>query len=210
MKSSARGSTGTEDAYEPFGFRDGVGQPEIEGVGQPQPGAKKSVIAAGEFILGYNDVDGNDQVAAKLVGASFRNLCANGTYMVFRKIEQDVDRFREEVGAFGARAGGEDVATRFIGRRLDGTSLAVQKAGVCRDPDDFDYADDPNGEKCPSRLTRAAQIHATRSPGAHRIIRRGIPYEDGDKQGTLFVCLNARIEVSSSFCKANGARRGTS
>ena len=208
MKSSACGSSGTEAAYEPFGFRDGVGQPEIEGVDQPQPGSKKSVIAAGEFILGYNDVDGNDQVAAELVGAPFRNLCANGTYMVFRKIEQDVDRFRKDVAAFGARAGGEDVATRFIGRRLDGTSLAVQEDGVCRDPDDFDYADDPNGQKCPfaSHARRANPRNA--ESRRHRIIRRGIPYEDGDKQGTLFVCLNARIDSQFEFLQSEWCKKG--
>jgi Dyp-type peroxidase family len=196
------------NAYEPFGFRDGIGQPEIEGVGDPQTEAKRGVIAAGEFILGYKDVDGNDQIAAKLVGASFRDLCANGTYMVFRKIEQDVDRFREEVAAFDARAGGEDVATRFIGRRRDGTSLAVQKAGACRDPDDFDYADDPNGEKCPfaSHVRRTNPRNAESS--RHRIIRRGIPYEDGDKQGTLFVCINARIESQFEFLLSEWCKKG--
>jgi Dyp-type peroxidase family len=195
-------------ACEPFGFRDGVGQPEIEGGGRPQPGSKKSVIAAGEFILGYGDVDGNDQIAAKLVGAPFRSLCANGTYMVFRKIEQDVDRFREDVAAFRTRAGAGDVATRFVGRRRDGTSLAVQKADACRDPDDFDYANDPNGEKCPfashARRTNPRNAESRR----HRIIRRGIPYENGGKKGMLFVCLNARIDAQFEFLQSEWCKKG--
>ena len=36
-------------------FSDGVGQPDIEGVGLPQPCSKKNVVAAGEFVLGYPD-----------------------------------------------------------------------------------------------------------------------------------------------------------
>ena len=199
---------GNGGSCEPFGFRDGIGQPQIEGVDNLQPEAKGGVIAAGEFILGCSDVDGNDQIAAELVGAPFRDLCANGTYMVFRKIEQNVDRFREDVAAFDKRAGGEDVATRFVGRRRDGTSLAVQEAGACRDPNDFDYADDPNGEMCPF----ASHVRRTNPRNAefrrHRIIRRGIPYKDGDKQGTLFVCLNARIDSQFEFLQSEWCKKG--
>ena len=196
------------NVYEPFGFRDGVGQPDIEGVSDHRRGSKKHVIAAGEFILGHCDVDGNDQIAEELVGAEFRDLCVNGTYMVFRKIEQKVDRFKKDVAAFDKLAGGEDIATRFVGRRRDGTSLAVQEAGADKDPDDFDYADDPNGEKCPfashARRTNPRNAESRR----HRIIRRGIPYCDGGSQGMLFVCLNARIDTQFEFLQSEWCKKG--
>lgn len=199
---------GDAGSSEPFGFRDGIGQPEIDGVGDPQTEARKGAIAAGEFILGYSDVDGNDQIAAELVGAPFRNLCENGTYMVFRKIEQDVDGFWTDAAAFDKRAGGGDVATRFVGRRRDGTSLAVQDADARKDPDDFNYAHDPKGEKCPfashTRRTNPRDAESRR----HRIIRRGIPYEDGKKQGMLFVCFNARIDTQFEFLQSEWCKKG--
>ena len=199
---------GKGGSYEPFKFRDGIGQPEIEGVCDLAPKAKKRAIAAGEFILGYNDVDGNDQIASDLVGASFRNLCKNGTYLVFRKIEQDVDRFCADVEALDKRAGGEDMAARLVGRRRDGASLAVQKAGAGEDLDNFDYAGDPKGEKCPfashARRTNPRNAEARR----HRIIRRGIPYREGDTQGMLFVCLNARIDTQFEFLQSEWCKKG--
>jgi Dyp-type peroxidase family len=196
------------DTCEPFGFRDGIGQPEIEGVGDPQPEAKKDVIAAGEFILGYSDVDGNDQIAAKLVGKPFRNLCENGTYMVFRKIEQHVDRFNADAEAFDERTGGGDIATRFVGRLRDGTSLAIQKAGPSSDPDDFDYAHDPSGVKCPFASHARRTNPRTAESRRHRIIRRGIPYENGKTKGMLFVCLNARIDAQFEFLQSEWCKKG--
>ena len=63
----------------------------------------------------------------RILSARLFAICAtNGTYMVFRKIEQDVDRFRQDRRGAQHAAGGEDVATRFVGRRRDGTSLAVR------------------------------------------------------------------------------------
>lgn len=189
--------------YEPFGFRDGVGQPVIEGADSGQPSTPQA-IAAGEFLLGYGDVDGNDQIAEDFVGASFRALCDNGTYMVFRKIEQDVDAFKEA-------AGDGELASRLVGRRHDGVSLAVDHAEAPKNGalDDFDYRDDPDGKKCPfashARRTNPRNEESRR----HRIIRRGIPYKDGDdKQGMLFVCFNARIESQFEFLQSEWCKKG--
>ena len=195
-------------SYEPFGFRDGIGQPAIEGFDELKPGSRKTPIAAGEFILGYKDVDGNDQIAENLVGEPLRDLCDNGSYMVFRKIEQDVQTFRRAVAALKHATGGEDVATRFVGRRHDGTSLAVHEAAPCRDPDDFDYANDPDGQKCPfashARRTNPRNAESTR----HRIIRRGIAYKNGDRRGMLFVCFNARIDAQFEFLQSEWCKKG--
>jgi len=188
--------------YEPFGFRDGIGQPEIEGA-KPGQGPTPRTIAAGEFILGYRDVDGNDQIAEDFVGAPFRALCDNGTYMVFRKIEQHVAAFKEATGE-------GELASRVVGRRADGTSLAVDqaKADTSKDKDGFDYDDDPKGEKCPfgSHVRRTNPRNAESK--RHRIIRRGIPYKDGDRQGMLFVCFNARIETQFEFLQSEWCRKG--
>lgn len=189
--------------YEPFGFRDGVGQPVIEG-GEPEQATTPWAIAAGEFLLGYRDVDGNDQISEDFVGAPFRTLCDNGTYMVFRKIEQHVAAFEEA-------AQDRELASRLVGRRHDGTSLAVDHARALADKnrDGFDYSDDPKGEKCPfashARRTNPRNEESRR----HRIIRRGIPYNNGvDKQGMLFVCFNARIESQFEFLQSEWCKKG--
>jgi Dyp-type peroxidase family len=185
---------------EPFGFRDGVGQPEIEGADPTQTPTARA-IAAGEFILGYKDVDGNDQIAEDFVGAPFRALCDNGTYMVFRKIEQDVCAFKEALGD-------GELADRAIGRRRDGTSLAVRQTQTPASIDAFDYKDDPKGEKCPF-ASHARRINPRNDESRrHRIIRRGIPYKDGNKQGMLFVCFNARIETQFEFLQSEWCRKG--
>ena len=187
--------------YEPFGFRDGIGQPEIEGA-KPGHGPTPRAIAAGEFILGYKDVDGNDQIAEDFVGATFRALCDNGSYMVFRKIEQDVDAFKKALGD-------GELADRAIGRRRrDGTSLAVDDPQTPANIDAFDYNDDPKGAKCPF-ASHARRINPRNEElRRHRIIRRGIPYENGDKKGMLFVCFNSRIETQFEFLQSEWCRKG--
>src|SRR5258708_30283366 len=43
---------------EPFGFRDGIGQPAIEGSGLPGSNPQEAPLKAGEFILGDLDQSG--------------------------------------------------------------------------------------------------------------------------------------------------------
>lgn len=194
-----------EGGYEAFGFRDGIGQPVIAGLDRANG---DDAIAPGEFILGYGDIDHNDQIAESTVGPSFRSFCLNGTYMVFRKIEQNVD-------AFQAAAGVGDVAARLFGRRTDGSSLAVADPETAtalsnRQLDDFHYNEDADGLKCPVG-SHARRINP-RTPEArrHRIIRRGIPYADPvDKSvGMLFVCFNARIDSQFEFLQSEWCRKG--
>ena len=49
-----------------------------------------------------------------------------------RKIEQEVDRFTEDLATSERLSGGEDLATRLVGRRRDKTSLAVHESGSGR------------------------------------------------------------------------------
>jgi Dyp-type peroxidase family len=184
---------------EPFGFHDGIGQPLIEGVDNPAS-AKQKPIAPGEFILGYPDVDGNDQIAVKTVGSSLRELCFNGTYMVFRKIEQDVAAFNE------ATCGG-DLASRLFGRDKNGRSLVDPTSK--EDLDDFDYRHDPDGRHCPFGSHVRRVNPRNEEANRHRIIRRGIPYKDDDqRQGMLFVCLNARIDSQFEFLQSEWCKKG--
>ena len=46
---------------EPFGFRDGISHPAIEGSGIPGSNPQERPLKAGEFVLGYRDEMGGIQ-----------------------------------------------------------------------------------------------------------------------------------------------------
>ena len=182
---------------EHFDFADGCSQPTIGGDWEVRPG---------ELLLGYLDGDGMLPGAARF----FRN----GTFMVFRKLEQRVDDFNAILDRYADRPlERELVAAKIVGRWRDGQPLVLdrqedQEDGV-RDPvvlNDFRYrSEDPHGFRCPlgAHIRRAfprdALVGGERQTGRHRILRRGMPYDrpaEGQrerKRGLLFICFNASI-----------------
>src|ERR687889_825875 len=73
-----------------FGFRDGIGQPAVEGSGIPGSNPRERPIKAGEFILGYPDEMGSlpPMPTPDVLGR-------NGTYIVFRKLHTRVAAYRQ-------------------------------------------------------------------------------------------------------------------
>ncbi len=233
---------GRHTRKEHFGFTDGFGDPDIAGSGfPPVPGRGKPVgkagsvdpvgpvkndrwepLAAGEFLLGY--VDESGALPAAPLPAEFSR---NGTYLVYRKLHQNVASFRRFVRTSGvALPGGPDLlAARIVGRWPDGTALEMSPARpdaeLARDTamnNDFRYGADPNGNRCPlgAHIRRANPRDALGSPllvNRHRIMRRGVPYGDwippvedgtGDgnddgNHGMIFIALNASIERQFEF-----------
>ena len=213
---------------EHFGFADGFGQPAIEGSGvaaTPGQGAPDGdgwrPIRAGEFILGYPDEQG-----ALPAAPAPDQLSANGSYLVYRKLHQDVAGFRRQL-AEGARhyPGGEELlAAKVVGRWRDGTPLALSAersdpalAGDAQRNTAFSYADDPAGLRCPvgSHIRRvnprASLPFAGKLVNRHRMIRRGIPYgaplpagepDDGADRGVVFMSLQASIARQFEFVQA--------
>ncbi|MDQ4041872.1 MAG: Dyp-type peroxidase [Actinomycetota bacterium] len=209
-----------EGNREHFGFSDGFAQPAIEGdgvratpgQGTPEKDGKWSELELGEFVLGYPD--GDEEVPRAPDGP----LGRNGTYMVYRKLHQDVALFRRVLreAAEGFPGGEELLAAKIVGRWRDGTPLVLSPDGRdrerYRDPElinDFRYEDDLDGCRCPIgahvRRTNprdALGWHGTRSR-RHRMIRRGMPYgpplaegateDDGNERGLIFVCFCASL-----------------
>ncbi|HET6833991.1 MAG TPA: hypothetical protein VFH30_08975, partial [Acidimicrobiales bacterium] len=72
-----------------FGFKDGIGQPAVEGSGIPGTNPNERSIKAGEFILGYPDETGSlpPMPTPEVLGR-------NGTYIVFRKLHTRVAAYR--------------------------------------------------------------------------------------------------------------------
>ncbi|MEU4218362.1 hypothetical protein [Actinoplanes sp. NPDC026623] len=161
---------------EHFGFADGLSQPRVAGYGRCGPG---EVLPAGEFVLGRPDVDGD--IAGRDLPAV---LTRNGSFLVYRKLEQDVPAFRAmtEAAAGPFADGADGVAAGLVGRRRDGALLSPCPAGShVRRANPRDSL--PGGRE----LTRR-----------HLMMRRGIPYgpylpqgadDDGAERGLLFLAV---------------------
>jgi Dyp-type peroxidase family len=205
---------------EHFGFSDGFSQPAVEGDGNvampghgtPEAHGEWSELELGEFLLGYKDQDQQMPMAPR------GPLGTNGTYMVYRKLHQDVAAFRRELRerAKGFPGGEEKLAAKIVGRWRDGTPLAVSPdapdpavAGSPERTNDFRYGEDPLGLRCPlgAHVRRANPRDALGWNGTrtrrHRMIRRGMPYgsalpdgtleDDGEERGLIFISFCASL-----------------
>jgi Dyp-type peroxidase family len=190
---------------EHFGFSDGFGQPAIEGVsehksvggGVPQPDGRWRPLAPGEFILGYEDEDSRVDPEHRLPSAPAAPLGRGGTYMVYRKLYQDVALWRETLrdAARDYEGGEKKLAAKIVGRWPNGAPLVTSPhdEDPAFDPtqessNDFRYLDnDPDGSRCPlgAHIRRTNPRDALGWEGLdeagllafrHRIIRRGMPY----------------------------------
>ena len=109
------------DHKEPFGFRDGISHPAIEGSGIPGDNPLEAPLKAGELVLGYRDEMGRFPQAPQP-----EILGRNGTYVVFRKLRQDVAAFRRYLRANASGLQDEElVAAKMMGRWRSGAPLAL-------------------------------------------------------------------------------------
>jgi deferrochelatase/peroxidase EfeB len=99
-----------EGAREHFGFADGFAQPAVEGSSDERASGggvplEKGwrALAPGEFILGYEDEDSRVDPKRRLPSAPHEPLGRNGTYMVWRKLRQDVAMFRRTLRRAASR-----------------------------------------------------------------------------------------------------------
>jgi Dyp-type peroxidase family len=183
---------------EHFGFADGISQPFLAGKTGVGP-TRDRAIDTGEILLGYRNAYGKLPSSPQL--GDF-DLGTNGTYLVFRKLHQHVDRFwsyvadraRElESDPTAAAALTEVLGAKLVGRWKSGAPLVLSPGrddAAFATPERvnaFAYHDvDPHGERCPisSHIRRSNPRDARGSdPDAslavvnrHRILRRGRSY----------------------------------
>jgi deferrochelatase/peroxidase EfeB len=121
-------------AREPFGFRDGIGQPGIEGSGLAPSNPQEAPLKAGEFILGYLDE------AERLPPMPQPEVLGrNGSYVALRKLHQDVAAFRRYLAEHASSAEEQEwVAAKMMGRWRSGAPLAL-----CPEHDDPKLGADP-------------------------------------------------------------------
>ena len=210
---------------EPFGYRDSIGYPPIEGSGLAGTNSKEKPFKAGEFVLGYPDETGGfpPMPLPEVLGR-------NGTYVAFRKLHQRVAEFRRYLKE-SARTPEEEelLAAKMMGRWRSGAPLA--KCPLHDDPalgadpgrnNDFLFADDPTGYKTPpgSHIRRANPRDAPVGGVVrlHRMLRRGTAYgpelpegvleDDGVDRGLMFAFVGAHLGRQFEFVQAEWINGG--
>jgi len=211
-----------------FGFKDGIGQPTVEGSGRPPSNPRERPLKAGEILLGYPDETGElpPMPTPPVLGR-------NGTYVVFRKLHTKVAAYRQYLHARAvSRAEEALLGAKMVGRWPSGAPLAL--APTADDPalgqdarrhNNFGYADDPRGLKCPvgAHARRANPRDAFDNDGSvnvrlHRMIRRGTSYgpplpddaldDDGLDRGIVFVFAGAHLKRQFEFVKTQWINDG--
>src|SRR5215469_6808053 len=211
---------------EPFGFRDGISHPAIEGSGVPGTNPHEQPFKAGEFILGYRDeIGGFPPMPQPEV------LGRNGTYAVLRKLHQRVAAFKQYLRSSSSNPQEEELlAAKMMGRWRSGAPLALSPerddpslGGDARRNNDFQYGDDPVGLKTPTgahiRRTNPRDAEIAGVVRLHRMIRRGTAYgpplpegvveDDGADRGIMFVFLGAHLKRQFEFVQSEWVNDST-
>jgi Dyp-type peroxidase family len=187
-------------AIESFGFRDGISQPHFFDDGPPEaPLALWSDFAPLTSVL-TPDPHG-------------RTPHACGSYIVFRKLRQDVAGFHRQVRTIADRLKRPyaDVLAETVGRRPSGEPLV---AAGGRALNDFDFSDDQSAQLCPGyahirKVNPRGDVKAIYDSARRRIARRGLAFGEFPRRkdglpdldaapgaypvGMLFLCAQADI-----------------
>jgi Dyp-type peroxidase family len=129
-----RGRLFCPDMKEHFGYVDGLSQPQIEGrpkrekntahekdnTSEIKPGSE---VKPGEFLLGYLN-----ERRARVTNGRGHDIRRNGSYLVFRQLEQDVAAFNAFLSDVAKRIGEDEerVAARLLGRWRNGDPLVTK------------------------------------------------------------------------------------
>ncbi len=148
--------------HEHFGFKDGVSQPGVRGIDNPDdvvanpnqghPG--QDLLWPGEFVIGYptqipkaatkpdgKPVDGPNPTPGPLSGPAGAGWMKNGAYLVFRRLHQDVNGFNRFLAHTAAQYGltPDLFGAKLVGRYKSGApleKLAFQSEASTQSPSD--------------------------------------------------------------------------
>ncbi|MFI7152047.1 Dyp-type peroxidase [Nonomuraea sp. NPDC050022] len=210
---------------EPFGYRDGISHPAVEGSGIAGTNPLETPLKAGEFVLGYRDELGGIQTPQPDV------LGRNGSYVVFRKLHQRVALFRRYLRDNSTDPSDEEVlAAKIMGRWRSGAPLALSPLhddpdlGADRtrnnmflfERDDAGGFTTPGG--CHIRRGNPRDAAVAGVPRLHRMIRRGTAYgpplpdgvleDDGADRGLMFAFVGAHLGRQFEFVQSEWMNDG--
>jgi Dyp-type peroxidase family len=214
------------DEKEPFGYKDGMSHPAIEGSGIPGDNPFERPLKAGELVLGYRDETGGLPPAPQPAV-----LGRNGTYVAFRKLHQNVAEFRRFLRANAAGPEDEELlAAKMMGRWRSGAPLALcplhddpalgadsarNNAFLFRTDDALGYRTPPGSHirRCNPRDSDVAGVVRL-----HRMIRRGTAYgpllpegaieDDGADRGLMFAFVGAHLKRQFEFVQSEWINGG--
>ncbi|MEP3388458.1 MAG: Dyp-type peroxidase [Reichenbachiella sp.] len=182
-----------KQTIEHFGYVDGISQP---------------IFTKKAYDKVKNKTRWDPKANLSLVLSPEPNTCSYGSYLVFRKLEQNVKAFKEaekKLAEFLGFVGEtEEVAGALIVGRFE-NGLPVVKMGSVLDPEipsednDFQFDIDPDGVRCPfhshirktnprgdnDRFFGKEENRIGEKERLHRIARRGITYDDIGRGGNL-------------------------
>jgi Dyp-type peroxidase family len=209
------------DGRNPFGFKDGLHNPHVEGSGtNPSPGHEPTV-KAGEFIMGYSDELGETATSPEP-----EVLRRNGTFIALRKFHTKVASFRKFLREEATSPEEEElVAAKMVGRWRSGAPLVLapehDDPTLGADPNrnnDFGYSDDMEGLKCPfsAHIRRLNPRDALKKDlvavNLHHVLRRATNYgpplpegaleDDGEQRGGVFLLIGAHIKRQFEFLQS--------
>ena len=211
-----------------FGFKDGIGQPAVEGSGRPSSNPRKQPLKAGEIILGYADESGElppmptPEVLVATAPTSSSGSCTRGWW---------------RTGSTWPHAQPAAPTRRASARRWSGAGRAAPRSRSHRPtmtPSSATTrtatttsvtATTPRGFKCPvgAHARRANPRDAFDGDGSvdvrlHRMIRRGTSYgpmlpegvleDDGVDRGIMFVFAGAHLKRQFEFVKTQWLNDG--
>ena len=205
----------------PFGFKDGLHNPYVEGSGSVVHPGFAPPVKAGEFVMGYPDELG--EIAA---GPEPEVLRRNGTFLAFRKFHTRVAEFRKYLREQASSPEEEElIAAKMVGRWRSGAPLVL--APEHDDPalgadagrnNMFGYEGDLQGLKCPfsSHIRRVNPRDALKNDvvatNLHYFLRRGTNYgpplpegaleDDGAERGGVFLLIGAHLKRQFEFVQS--------
>jgi Dyp-type peroxidase family len=215
-------ATGTKVVKEHFGFNDGLSQPTIRGIRKQAVNARsagQNVVNTGEMILGYQDeyhtypvspLTHVDHDPDHLLHESpyreehpdYRDFGYNGSFVVYRKLRQEVPRFWSYLREQSEKLFGDTnprnllwLAAKMVGRWPNGAPLTLapnyeDAVNYHGHRNHFLFAkSDSDGSACPfgshirrvnprDQIRPATEEQSLARTARHRIVRRGSTYGD--------------------------------
>lgn len=220
-----------------FGFNDGISHPQVFGVNDSsslsfkiddvvQPKDTSNFVDPGVIVVGRHGDENNPKP----------QWMTDGSFLVFRKLEQHVGKWNDFVGKSWTGAGSSGPAqfgAQLMGRWQSGKSIQLRLFNSTADQvqgcpiqmqdqrddsslalrNDFDYGGFTTPGKCPlAGHIRKANIRANFN--SSRMMRRGIPYGEDfinggadEGRGLLFAAYQSTIENGYRFVQTAWANQ---
>jgi Dyp-type peroxidase family len=213
----------TGQIIEHFGFVDGVSQPLF---------LKRDILSVGINDCGFSKWDSRAALDIVLVkDPNGKTEDSYGSYLVYRKLEQNVKAFRQDQEQLAKNLKIKDdlAGALIVGRFYDGTPVTLSDTPTFSNipTNNFNYDHDSAATKCPFHAhirktnPRGDTGKVESSPGfdealevekKHRIARRAVSYgtnnvtqEPETDSGLLFLCFQADIENQFNFMQIRWA-----